>query len=223
MKLISLNIRGVGGTIKRNYVRDFISREQVDMVCLQETKCSDFSREKICLLWGTNEIEWVENKAINSAGGVITMWSKKSFQLSRFVNGRNYTVLEGYWMRGNGAHVTIVNIYCSGSLRLKKELWNEVCSFRQGQISKAWCVIGDFNSIRRQEERKSVISNTDYSREIKGFNDFIERSELVDIPLVGRKFTWFKPNGLVKSRIDRVLVSKEWLEFWPNSQQFVFK
>jgi len=38
---------------------------------------------------------------------------------------------------------------------------------------------------------------------------------------VGRKFTWFKPNGLVKSIIDRVLVSKEWLDFWPNSQQFV--
>ena len=66
-----------------------------------------------------------------------------------------------------------------------------------------------------------MISNTHYSREIKGFNDFIEREELVDIPLVGRKFTWFKPNGLVKSRIDRVLVSKEWLEFWPNNQQFV--
>ena len=130
MKIISLNIRGVGGTVKMNYVRDLISREQVDMVSLQETKCSDFSREKVCLLWGTNEIEWVENKAINSAGGVLTMWSKKSFQLSRSVNGRNYTVLEGFWMRGNGAHVTIVNIYCSGSLREKKELWNEVCSFR---------------------------------------------------------------------------------------------
>ena len=44
---------------------------------------------------------------------------------------------------------------------------------------------------------------------------------MVDIPLVGRKFTWFKPNGLVKSRIDRVSVSKEWLDFLPNIQQFV--
>jgi len=66
-----------------------------------------------------------------------------------------------------------------------------------------------------------MISVTDYSREIKGFNEFIEKSELVDIPLVGRKFTWYKPNGLVKSRIDRVLVSKEWLEAWPLCQQFI--
>ena len=170
---------------------------------------------------GTNEVEWVENKAINKAGGVLTMWSNKSFQLSSFVNGRNFSILEGFWKRGNGAHITIVNIYCNGSLKEKKEMWNEVGVFRQGQLLKAWCIIGDFNSIRRQEERKSVMSDSNYSREIKGFNEFIESSELVDIPLVGRKFTWFKPNGLVKSIIDRVLVSKEWLDLWPNSQQFV--
>ena len=110
MKIISLNIRGVGGALKRNYIRDLINREQVDMVCLQETKCSEFSREKVCLLWGTNEVEWVENKATNKAGGVLTMWSNKWFQLSSFVNGRNFTVLEGFWKRGNGAHITIVNI-----------------------------------------------------------------------------------------------------------------
>ena len=39
--------------------------------------------------------------------------------------------------------------------------------------------------------------------------------------MVGRKFTWYKPNGMVKSRIDRVLVSKEWLDAWPHCQQFV--
>jgi len=120
MKILSLNIRGVGGAIKRNYVRDLISREQVDMVCLQEMKCSDFSREKVCLLWGTNKVEWVENKVVNSAGGVITMWSNKAFQLSSFVNGRNFSVLEGVWKRGIGTHVTIVNIYYSGSPQKRK-------------------------------------------------------------------------------------------------------
>jgi len=36
--------------------------------------------------------------------------------------------------------------------------------------------------------------------------------------MVGRKFTWYKPNGTVKSRIDRILVSREWLDIWPNSK-----
>ena len=57
-------------------------------------------------------------------------------------------------------------------------------------------------------------SLSDYSREMREFNDFIDKSELEDIPMVDRKFTWYKPNGSVKSRIDRVLVSWEWLDIW---------
>ena len=67
----------------------------------------------------------------------------------------------------------------------------------------------------------SLFSVSDYSRDIIGFNDFIEESELVDVLMVGRKFTWYKPNGSVKSRIDRVLVSREWLDAWPDCKQFV--
>ena len=29
------------------------------------------SREKVCLLWGTNEVDWVENKTTNSAWGFL--------------------------------------------------------------------------------------------------------------------------------------------------------
>lgn len=39
--------------------------------------------------------------------------------------------------------------------------------------------------------------------------------------MAGRKFTRYKPNGFVKSKIDRVLVSKEWLDIWSESKQFV--
>jgi len=170
MKIISLNIRGLGGTIKRNYLRDLIYKEQANMVCLQETKCVGVSREKVCLLWGSNEVDWVEKKVVNSASGVLTIWSSKSFQLYRSVNGSNYFVIGGLWKHGNGVSVTVVNVYCSGSLPEKKEVWDEINAARLNQLSKAWCIIGDFNSIRRQEERKCMISTSDYSREIRGFN-----------------------------------------------------
>ena len=60
-----------------------------------------------------------------------------------------------------------------------------------------------------------------YNREMRDFNEFIEKAELMDILMVGQKFTWYKPNGTAKSRIDRVLVSKEWMEEWSNSKQIV--
>jgi len=63
---------------------------------------------------------------------------------------------------------------------------------------------------------------SDYSKENWEFNNFIERSELLDIPMIGRKFTWYKSDGSVKSRIDRVMISKDWLKIWPNSKHFVY-
>lgn len=77
--------------------------------------------------------------------------------------------------------------------------------------SKAWCVVGNFNSIRRICERRNAGNDIDHSREMRRFNNFIENTELVDISMMGRKFTWYKPNNLIKSRIDRILVSREWL------------
>lgn len=48
------------------------------------------------------------------------------------------------------------------------------------------------------------------------FRDFIQNTALIDFPLFGRKFTWFQPNGPAMSRLDRILVSDNWFEFWGN-------
>ncbi|XP_068486497.1 uncharacterized protein [Phaseolus vulgaris] len=58
-------------------------------------------------------------------------------------------------------------------------------------------------------------------RKIGDFNEFIDKNMLVELPLVGKKFTWYKPDGFAKSRLDRFLVSMEWLQMWPTSKQYV--
>ena len=36
-----------------------------------------------------------------------------------------------------------------------------------------------------------------------------------------RKYTWYRPNGTARSRLDRAIVSDEWLLQWPGSKQYV--
>ena len=43
--------------------------------------------------------------------------------------------------------------------------------------------------------------------------------EVEEAPWIGRKFTWFRPNGIARSKLDRFLVSLEWLTKWPGSIQ----
>jgi hypothetical protein len=46
------------------------------------------------------------------------------------------------------------------------------------------------------------------------FNSFIANLELEDLPLICRTFTWFHPNGVAMSRLDRMLISNSWFDVW---------
>jgi len=63
--------------------------------------------------------------------------------------------------------------------------------------------------VRSRSERKGIKGRGKQTSELTAFNSFIDSNFLLDIPLVGKKFTWFKPNETTNSRIDRVLVTED--------------
>ena len=77
---------------------------------------------------------------------------------------------------------------------------------------------GDFNAIRSEAERKSRVIGG-YFEDFSAFNNFIDNTDLTDLPLCGRNFTWYRGDGLSMSRLDCFLLSKVWLLSWPNCFQ----
>lgn len=71
------------------------------------------------------------------------------------------------------------------------------------------CLCGDLNSVRSSEERRSVRGSQTVN-DFAFFNEFIDDCVVIDLPLNGRKFTWFKEDGRLMSRLDRFLLSEEW-------------
>ena len=59
--------------------------------------------------------------------------------------------------------------------------------------------------------------------EADNFNKFIDDSFLVDLPICGRLFTWFKGDGVSMSRIDCFLLSSNWCQIWPNCIQVAYQ
>ncbi|GAU30291.1 hypothetical protein TSUD_385120 [Trifolium subterraneum] len=55
--------------------------------------------------------------------------------------------------------------------------------------------------------------------EYSDFNSFIENNFLIDLPLGGRKFTWYRDDGITMSRLDRSLLSESWISSFPNCIQ----
>jgi len=56
MNLISLNIIGLGGDVKWNYLKSLIIKEKPGIVCIQETKLISLRSQNCFSLWGSNDI-----------------------------------------------------------------------------------------------------------------------------------------------------------------------
>jgi len=220
MLIINLNIRGSGGGTKAKYLRQIIASEGAKFVCIQETKTTVISNARCFVLWGDSDVGWLHNEGENGGGSLLTMWKKVVFGYESHVMGKAFIAIFGQHLRFS-LRCVIVNVYAACAFTDKERLWEELTNIIAVSQDPIWCFCGDFNAVRTRSERKGVSSRDNRSRETSGFNNFIETNLLLDLRLVVKKYTWFKANGSVKNRLDRVLVSKEWLHIWPMSKQYV--
>ena len=87
----------------------------------------------------------------------------------------------------------------------------------------AWCVLGDFNVVCRRDEMRGANEEATSGQllEMYLFNNFIGEMDLQDLNVLGRRFTWYHPNGRSMSRIDRVLISEDWSQMWGDNSLWV--
>lgn len=121
---------------------------------------------------------------------------------------RGPLIVNGFLKR-DGTQCCIVNVYAPCVTQQKTELWDALQLWIEQNSEVCICVIGDFNAIRFDEERVGR-SNDGDTRDKELFEEFIIRSNLFDVPLRGRYYTWYRPNGTCKSKLDRALINEKW-------------
>ncbi|KAK2456934.1 hypothetical protein QL285_004253 [Trifolium repens] len=217
MIICSFNLRGLGSRVKRRKIRELVRAEKLDFLAIQETKMEIISDHFVYNLWGSNDCDWAYLPAEGNSGGILSIWSKVKASLVFTFIGDGFV---GVCL--DVENVTrrcfVVNVYAKCNLSAKRLLWSNILMSKRGFGEGLWCVLGDFNSIRECDERRGVgqLTNGGFSPEMVAFNSFINSLDLVDMPIVGRAFTWFHPNGISMSRLDRVLISNSWADVWGN-------
>ena len=219
MNILSYNIRGLDRGIKWASIRKLVGKHKVDVLCLQETKRDSLSKADCQVLWGHPDVAWEWQPAENTVGGLLCIWDNNNFQVDLRISEKGFIMLGGTWL-AEMQRVVVDNIYAPCDIEGKRQLWQSL-SRRKSQIQdECWCLVGDFNCVRNPSERLgSNRSNSDNGL-ISEFNDWLTAMEVDDIPCVGKPFTWVRPNGSCKSKLDRVCVSDGWLSKWPDSSQF---
>jgi len=145
----------------------------------------------------------MHNKGNNGSGSVLSMWNKEAFEYENHLMGRGFIIIFGHYIKSSFRCV-VVNVYSPCTLNGKKSLWEDLSKVKMALHKPVWCFCGDFNVVRSISERKGVSGRGEQTNELIGFNSFIDSIFLLELPLVGKKFTWFKPDGTEKSRIDSV-------------------
>jgi exonuclease III len=201
-------MRGWGDSAKRRRLQSLIKSGAFEVCLLQETKRTSFEDYMIHNLWGHKDVAWVVKESCGLSGGLLIMWNKDLFTLRHSFTGDGFLGICVEWMAGL---LYIVNIYSSCLLSGKKKLWADLLDFKSNNDQGEWCLGGDFNSVSTVGERKGR-HGTGGQTERSEFCSFIDALEVVDIPVTGKKFSWFSPDGLAMSRLDRFLLSEGFIE-----------
>lgn len=221
MILSSFKIRGLEGLVKRNAIKDLVRLEKVDFLAIQETKLEVISDSLCFNIWGGEDCQWIYLPAVGNSGGLLSIWCKSVASLIFSFSGESFVGVCLEW--GVLKRCFIVNVYSKCNMSGKRILWENLAALKNNLGNGAWCFLGDFNAVLNRGERKgqNQLGSGPSSVEMVEFGEFVSELELVNLPVLGRRFTWYHPNGSTMSRIDRVLVSHDWLDCWANLSLWV--
>ncbi|KAH1047052.1 hypothetical protein J1N35_037836 [Gossypium stocksii] len=163
----------------------------------RETKLEMIDIDVVRKLWGDDNCEFRFVEAEGRSGGLLTMWNKNEFLFSKEWRDGRVLVIEA---------------------PEQSVLWGVLKELRS-QFASPWVMGGDFNVVRCSSERSRCVGSAKRS---KDFDNFIQNCELIDLPLVGKKFTWYGTENK-KSRLHRFLVDEHWLTKFKDLQQLGLK
>ena len=215
LQLLSWNVRGLNNPRKCEIVKNLLRDWRCNVVCLQETKLDHMDLLTVRSLWSNPYIGWEVVNAINTAGGILLMWDRRVLdKMDSFIG--DFSVSCHWKGLTDGFEWTCTGVYEPTVEAQREAFWAELGTIRQ-QWNAPWCTLGDFNVVRYPSERMNC---TRFSPSMLAFSDFIKNSQLVDLPLEGGTYTWSSGTEQPSmSRLDRVLISSDWEDHFPDVLQ----
>ncbi|PNX89483.1 cytochrome p450, partial [Trifolium pratense] len=80
MKIVSWNIRGLGGLEKRKEVCKLVGDLKPFILCLQETKLQRCDVLLCSNLWGNSSHGFSYRPSVGASGGLLTLWDSSEVE-----------------------------------------------------------------------------------------------------------------------------------------------
>ena len=80
MKMMSLNVQGIGRKDKKKWVKDLCLKCAIQFLSLHETKISSFSCLAVRSLWGNAFFDYTMAPDLGASGGILCIWISFLFE-----------------------------------------------------------------------------------------------------------------------------------------------
>ncbi|GAU46142.1 hypothetical protein TSUD_143240 [Trifolium subterraneum] len=190
-----LEYPGAVGLEKRQEVRKLVGFQSPFLLCIQETKLQSCDVAICSSLWGNSPHAFSYRPSVGASRGLLILWDSSEVEVWASESHEHVLWCHGRFIK-SGQEFSVANVYgpCDPG-RIKSCGTRSLCGFR------LW---GD----QGPRTLDHVV-----------FNLFIDDTTMINLSLCGRKYTWFKGDGLSMSRLDRFLLIGEWCLTWPNCTQ----
>lgn len=149
-------------------------------------------------------MDWIAKDYFGRSGGSLILWKKYFIQPIFSFKGEGFVDINFNY---KGMHIYLVNVNSSCLILKKRRFWRKLVELKSSWPVGEWCVVGDFNTIKKDMERNRTTGLFNRGEAFE-FNSFIGEMNIINIPTIVSKFTWHKPNGGAISRLDSFLVLK---------------
>lgn len=212
MKIMTWNIRGLGGIEKRRAVKENCCKYKLDVVVLQETKKAKFSPLLMCSVVGRDLLAWCIIPSCGTMGGVLLVWDLSVVdKIDELVGSFSISIV--FKEMALGFQWMFTGIYGPSSPYNRHLFWEELFDVRD-YWQGPWVIGGDFNVIWFVHEKSTP---TWVTRSMRDFGAFVNECSVQDCPILNVKFTWTNDRDPpIFCKLDRFLCTNDWEELYPR-------
>ncbi|KAL7132329.1 hypothetical protein ABFS83_12G066400 [Erythranthe nasuta] len=207
------NCQGLGVPLTIHVLGDILRRKNPSLLFLSETRATPNLIERLKKKWN---MFGIAVDKVGRSGGLLLLW-KKDLTVDLISFSKNHIdteVMSPEWNQ----KCRFTGFYGFPEKHRRHLSWNLLRRLRD-QRNLPWIVGGDFNEILCNSEKQGRIPKLPSL--IEAFRETLDFCNLTDCGHMGSPFTWSNNRQAphtIRSKLDRVCATSEWLELFPNAR-----
>ncbi|GAU37762.1 hypothetical protein TSUD_102790 [Trifolium subterraneum] len=125
MKIISWNVRGLGGIEKRKEVCRLVVDQNPFFLCLQESKLQTCDVFLCSTLWGNSPHDFSYHPSVGASGGLLSIWDSNEVEVWSTKSREHVLWCHGRFIK-SGEDFSVANVYAPCDDGAKQGLWDSL-------------------------------------------------------------------------------------------------